>query len=267
MPQSRPSLFRTILNLLINPYRLNDSALYSLYLRIRYPSYHYQKHKEKIFYARLIEENGGDLVFDIGANSGQKAALFRKYSKQVICVEPDPSAIEQLQARFADSSDVVVVHKGVGSATAELTFYSLGPASPLNSFSRQWSEAHAGQVAASELKVEMVTLDHLITTYGEPSYIKIDVEGYELEALQGLTLPIQLLSFECNLSHFRHQTLECIAYLDKLQAGMFNYSKSEPPIDFESSQWLHGPEMAEVVACANHDYMEIYFQSTKLKLN
>jgi FkbM family methyltransferase len=258
--QPRPSRFRRALNRLINPYRLNDSAFYRLYLRLRHPQHLQQKLRERAFYAQLIAANGGGTVFDIGANCGQKAAQFRGCARRVICVEPDPSAIEQLRARFGHRNDVTIVHGGVGAEAGQATFYRLGPASPLNTFSRQWSDAQAG--ATTESSVAIVTLDQLIASHGLPSYIKIDVEGYELEALQGLHQPIRSLSFECNLQQFRQQTLDCIARLASLQPGLFNHCLSEPPSSFASDRWLTADEMAAIVAGADHDYAEIYFQAT-----
>ena len=42
--------------------------------------------------------------------------------------------------------------------------------------------------------VSVITLDDLIAQYGEPAFCKIDVEGYELEVLRGLSRPLRTLS-------------------------------------------------------------------------
>src|SRR5262249_60695009 len=48
------------------------------------------------------------------------------------------------------------------------------------------------------IEVNVVTLDSLIDEFGVPDYIKIDVEGFDLEVLRGLSQPIALLSVEFN---------------------------------------------------------------------
>jgi hypothetical protein len=53
-----------------------------------------------------------------------------------------------------------------------------------------------GQRWSSAIAVEATTLDALIARHGMPSFVKIDIEGLEADALAGLSHPIQALSFE-----------------------------------------------------------------------
>jgi hypothetical protein len=70
-------------------------------------------------------------------------------------------------------------------------------------------------------RVRMVTLDGLIERHGLPAYIKIDVEGFELEVLSGLSRPVALVSFEY-LPAFVSLTHDVIARLEALGSYRFN---------------------------------------------
>jgi len=72
----------------------------------------------------------------------------------------------------------------------------------------------------------LVTLDDLIHSYGEPAFIKIDVEGYELNVLRGLTRRVRCVSFEFHPERF-DAAMECADYLCALGLSRFNVSVGE----------------------------------------
>ncbi len=46
------------------------------------------------------------------------------------------------------------------------------------------------------ITVPVTTLDDLVRAHGRPAFVKVDVEGYELEAAGGLTRPVPAASYE-----------------------------------------------------------------------
>ena len=56
--------------------------------------------------------------------------------------------------------------------------------------------------------------------------MKIDVEGYELEALRGLSLPVDVLSLEFDFE-FLESRLACVERLASLGMPRFNFSEGE----------------------------------------
>jgi hypothetical protein len=81
----------------------------------------------------------------------------------------------------------------------------------------------AGHEWSKRVEVPMTTLDRLVAAHGRPALCKIDVEGFELDVLRGLTTPIPLVSFEFSPETIE-RACECAAYLARLGSYRFNYA-------------------------------------------
>ena len=140
------------------------------------------------FFAALVKP--GDLCFDIGANVGQTIEALRYCGAKVVALEPNPRCLPALEHQFGRDRDVRIVAKAVGafSGTAELHFSGTAATASLRS---DWNR-NDDQV----LTTEVVTLEQLISTYGRPAMLKVDVEGFEKEVFSGLTQPVPLIYFE-----------------------------------------------------------------------
>ena len=171
----------------------------------------------------------GDLCFDIGANVGDRTAALAALGAHVIAVEPQDSCVRTLRRRFARQSLVQVVPMAVGEqeGTADLAICDAAPTLSTLSRQMQTESRFAGTYAWTRTqRVSVTTLDALIARYGRPAFCKIDVEGFELSVLRGLSAPLNLLSFEF-MRELLHDTRACVDYLDSLGPTSFNYACGE----------------------------------------
>jgi FkbM family methyltransferase len=195
----------------------------------------------------------GDLVLDIGAHVGDRVAAFRRLGAKVVAVEPQPALIKTLRLLYGRDPAVTVEAVAVGERerTVELALNLDNPT--VSTASRAFLRAAdgapgwEGQNWTRTICVPMTTLDVLIARHGKPSFIKIDVEGLEAEALGGLTQPVPALSFEFTIIQ-REIAHACLERCAALGYGRYNAALGESHIltypDWVSaakiSAWLQG---------------------------
>lgn len=201
-------------------------------------------------YRRFV--NPGDLVFDIGAHVGDRVAAFRRLGARVVAIEPQPAFGKVLKLLYGRTSDVTVEATAIGrdAGTIEMMINAANPT--VSTASRNFVNAARnapGWEAQSWTKaicVPVTTLDALIARHGVPAFIKIDVEGFEAEALAGLTRPVKALSFEFTTIQ-RDVALACVERCIALGYARFNAALGESQI-FVHADWIGGPEIARWLA-------------------
>ena len=100
-------------------------------------------------------------------------------------------------------------------------------------------------IGAARSSVRTTTLDSLITSYGRPQFVKIDVEGHESAVLKGLHRSIPRLSFEYTPEYIR-PALECLEHLSSLGTYGFNLSRGES-MDLLFSSYVSQIEMVKAL--------------------
>lgn len=191
------------------------------------------------FYSELI--NKGDIVFDVGANVGSRTKLFINLGADVISYEPQPELANYLCSYLKSCRRCKIFQMGLSNKEGE-TILHTSEAHVLSSMSTRWINAtkQSGRFKDFEwndsITVQVSTLDKEIEKNGTPSFIKIDVEGHELEVLQGLTKTIKSISFEFTAEEI-DITIKCIKRLSMLNDYKFNFCIGEN-FNYESRKWL-----------------------------
>jgi FkbM family methyltransferase len=206
-------------------------------------------------YRRLVRP--GDLVFDIGAHVGDRVAAFRRLNARVVAIEPQPAFVKILKLLYGRTSDVTIEATAVGrnSGTIELMINANNPT--VSTASRNFVNAARNapgwetQSWTKTLRVPVTTLDALIERHGIPAFIKIDVEGFEAEALAGLTRPVKALSFEFTTIQ-RDVALACVELCIALGYARFNAALGESQL-LVHADWIGGAAIARWLTELPHE--------------
>jgi FkbM family methyltransferase len=199
------------------------------------------------FYSDFLSP--GDLCFDIGANLGNRTRCFVHMGCKVVSVEPQAWCFRELKNRYGKSPDVNLVHKAVGrecgSATLHLSTNHVLASLSADFMERTKASGRFKSTWSGTDLVEVVTLDKLIEEFGEPVFIKIDVEGFESEVLAGLSRPARSLSIEW-VPELAENTRSCLRHLAALGNYEFNMSWGES-LRLSRPQWLDCESMMAVI--------------------
>ncbi len=135
--------------------------------------------------------NKTDNVLDIGANIGCTSILFGALANKVVSLEPNPSAFDFLKRNISNSrlKNVVIQNIGLGASAGEFEM-------AFDRGNRSGSFINNFQQASSEhekVKVHIERLDDVEDRFKlfPIDLIKIDVEGFEQQVLQGAIKTIE----------------------------------------------------------------------------
>ena len=182
------------------------------------------------FYRRFL--GPGDLAFDVGTHVGDRMLCFRRLGASVVAVEPQAALARALRLLLRGDPGVTLVSQLVGArmGEAELRLNTANPtvatASPAFIAAAAGAPGWEGQEWDQAETLPVTTLDGLIATHGMPDFIKLDIEGFEAEALKALSRPPRALSFEFTTIQ-RDVAAECLGLLAALGYRHFQASLGE----------------------------------------
>lgn len=131
------------------------------------------------------------IVFDVGANKGNYTNILLSHIKninKIYCFEPHPITFKKLKENFADNPNVKLLNLALFSKKSKISLYD---------YSNNDGSSHASlcddifkivhMANAVSHPIEASTIDCIVDEYNIQmiDFLKIDVEGYELDVLKG----------------------------------------------------------------------------------
>jgi FkbM family methyltransferase len=195
------------------------------------------------------------MLFDIGCNRGNYTnSNIHKYDK-VVCVDASELQCEICKANVP-SEKCTVVHSLVSSVN-EAKFYRCS-ASGISTASLEWIMGK-GRFAPGNRwweptfqwalePVSVISLDRLVEIYGVPSFIKIDVEGHELEAIKSLTKYSGPMAFEWS-EEMKTEAIETINYIHDVLGHEKYHIQNEDAYTYvpDENSYISRDEIIEVI--------------------
>lgn len=194
-----------------------------------------------------------DTIVDIGANKGQFALVANRHwpDATLIAFEPIPAAATKFRAVFDGASNVMLHEFAIGdtAGTAELHLSGRQDSSSLLPIGELQETVFPGTAEVGTIEIPVRRLRDLVedTAVAGEALLKLDVQGFELQALQGCA---ELLP------RFRHVYVECsyielyegqalaadvAAYLGEQgfeQTGQFNLVTTADGTDVQADLWF-----------------------------
>lgn len=166
------------------------------------------------YFNELTEGHREGAFVDCGAYDGETAFDYMKFVGQeckVYAFEPDKMNFEKLAGRVKNRSNFICLNKGCYSSEKQMSFSSNGDMS---------SGLHAG---GNEI-VEVTTIDRAVGD-DKVAFIKMDVEGAELEALKGARKIIErdMPVLAISAYHKQEDLITLIPYMSRLCGGNRRY--------------------------------------------
>jgi len=152
-----------------------------------------------------------------------------------------------LQYWYGNRQDIILLQEAAGANPGEVTMFVSTRNPTVTSLSQSWidkvrqEDSFARVKWDQQMEVKVTTLDQLIQDYGVPAICKIDVEGYELRVLQGLSYPIPTISFEY-IPAAISLAQDCVLQLSEIGNYRYNWSSGES-YQMKLSTWLSANEM------------------------
>jgi FkbM family methyltransferase len=134
------------------------------------------------FHQFVLQCHPGMFLFDVGASFGIFSLACARLGGKAIAIDPSRIATKMIakQLKLNNLNDSVrILESAIGDTDGTIDMLSAGI------YSDGYYRYESGRDKRELLRVHVTTIDHLVERFGQPSHLKIDVEGYEAAVIRG----------------------------------------------------------------------------------
>ena len=198
----------------------------------------------KVMLERILTP--GMRIFDIGANIGYYVLMeFGRISPdgRVLAIEPSPANVALLQRNLAlnGANGRGTVLEGAVSDRAETRSFHLSEQSNLNTFHAM--DPDAQHLSGKTIDVRTFTVPTLAADHGAPDLIRMDVEGHEVEVINGLLPAVEGGTMAPMIIFETHRTRYSAAH--DLEAPLRRLFTCGYGVTLAASSWQEGTALVE----------------------
>ncbi len=182
-----------------------------------------------------------DLVLDVGASTGNYARTIRAggFERRICSFEPLRASFVRLEKLAADDPDWSCLRLAIGAhpGEAEINVAGNSDSSSLLEMGERHARSDPLSVYVGTETIELSTVDEIwdrVVSEGEAVFLKLDVQGFELEALHGAerSLPaIEGVQAELSLVPLYEGAPDWTEVISYLQERGFHPERLEPAFE------------------------------------
>lgn len=152
-------------------------------------------------YEKFYKIKSGDIILDAGANEGVLSVVYSKKTTnngKVYAFEPDSKNVNKLKQNIAlnrDCNNIEIIEKALWNKKETIEFFESGNVAS--------SVFYEGKNAV-KVEVQTTTIDNFITSLkiNQLHFVKMDIEGAEIEAMQGAIETIKKYQPEFSIASY-----------------------------------------------------------------
>ncbi|MEN9234871.1 MAG: FkbM family methyltransferase [Gloeomargarita sp. GMQP_bins_25] len=177
------------------------------------------------------------LIMDIGMHEGKDTLFYLRKGFRVVAVEANPQFVKNVQSKLTDyiaKGQLIIENLAIGDREGEVTFYVNLDNDQWSSLKREWGTRQGTRY--QEIRVFCKRPQYLFEKYGMPYYLKVDIEGSDIEvvrALHDFSERPRYISIEENQAYYFAElwAVGCRSFKLVNQSHLYKVKCPTPPLE------------------------------------